>query len=82
MAFPRPCADQIQRAVVYAHPLQAPDQHPEAGGVEEPDLLQVDDELVAALADLVDEQLGRRTRGAVYMSISPSISMISMPSLA
>src|SRR5205823_12121231 len=50
-------ADQIQRAVVGPHPPQAPDQHPEAGGVEEPDLVQVDDELVAALADQVDEQL-------------------------
>ena len=41
-------ADQIQRAVVSPHPPQAPDQHPEAGGVEEPDPVQVDDELVAA----------------------------------
>jgi hypothetical protein len=44
------------------HPLQAPDQHPEAGGVEEPDLVQVDDELVAALADQVDEQLPQPRR--------------------
>ena len=42
-------ADQIQRAVVDPHPPQAPDQHPEAGGVEEPDLVQVDDEPVFAL---------------------------------
>src|SRR5436190_23690597 len=55
-------ADQIQRAVVYPHPAQAPDQHPEAGGVEEPDLAQVDDELVAALADQVDEQLPQPRR--------------------
>ncbi len=47
-------ADQVQRAVVGPHPLQAPDQHPEAGGVEEPDLVQVDDELAAAPADQVE----------------------------
>ena len=45
------------------HPLQAPDQYPEAGRVEEPDLVQVDDELVAALADQVDEQLPESRRG-------------------
>src|SRR5690348_1940094 len=56
-------ADQVQRAVVSPHPLQAPDQHPEAGGVEEPDLIQVDDELVAAPADQVDEQLPEPRRG-------------------
>src|SRR6516225_7924670 len=56
-------ADQIQRAVVGPHPLQPPDQYPEAGGVEEPDLVQVDDELVAALADQVDEQLPEPRRG-------------------
>src|SRR6266568_6767884 len=56
-------ADQIQRAAVRPHPPQAPDQHPEAGGVEEPDLVQVDDELVAALADQVDEQLTQPRRG-------------------
>src|SRR5690348_8695336 len=55
-------ADQIQRAVVGPHPLQAPDQYPEAGGVEEPDLVQVDDELVAARADQVDEQLPQPRR--------------------
>src|SRR5215468_6450440 len=56
-------ADQVQRAVAGPHPLQAPDQHPEAGGVEEPDPAQVDDELVAALADQVDEQLPQPRRG-------------------
>ena len=44
------------------HPLQAPDQYSEAGGVEEPDLVQVDDELVAALGDQVDEQLPQPRR--------------------
>ena len=73
-------ADQIQRAVVGPHPLQAPDQYPEAGGVEEPDLAQVDDELVAALADR--SMSSSRSRGAVYISISPCTSMTSMPSLA
>src|SRR5436190_7451854 len=61
--YPLPRADQIQRAVVHPHPPQAPDQHPEAGGVEEPHLVQVDDELVAALADQVDEQLPQPRRG-------------------
>src|SRR5436190_1622351 len=56
-------AHQVQRAVVGPHPLQAPDQYPEAGGVEEPDLAQVDDELVAALAGQVDEQLPEPRRG-------------------
>ena len=45
------------------HPLQAADQHPQAGGVEEPDLVQVDDELVVALADQIDEQLAEPRRG-------------------
>jgi hypothetical protein len=45
------------------HPPQAPDQHPEAGGVEEPDLVQVDDELVVGLADQIDEQLTQPRRG-------------------
>jgi hypothetical protein len=57
-----PRADQIQRAVVRPDPLQAPDQHPEAGGVEEPDLLQVDDDLVVVLADQIDEQLTQPRR--------------------
>src|SRR6267378_7915654 len=61
-------------------PASGPDQHPEAGGVEEPDLVQVDDELVAARADQVDEQLPQPRRG--YISISPRMSMTSMPSLA
>src|SRR5207247_8141062 len=62
LQYPLLRADQIQRAVVGPHPLQAPDQHPEAGGVEEPDLVQVDDELVVALADQVDEQLTQPRR--------------------
>ena len=73
-------ADQVQRAVVSPHPLQPPDQHPEAGGVEEPDLVQVDDELVAAR--LTRPVSSSRSRGAVYISISPCTSMTSMPSVA
>src|SRR6266487_3131949 len=42
--------------------FRPPDQYPEAGGVEEPDLVQVDDELAAALADQVDEQLPQPRR--------------------
>src|SRR5215470_3711639 len=65
-------ADQVQRAVAGPHPLQAPDQHPEAGGVEEPDPAQVDDELVAALADQVDEQLPQPRRG-VDIDLAPHV---------
>ena len=45
------------------HPLQAADQHPQAGGAGEPDLLQVDDEPVAVLAGQIDEQLTQPRRG-------------------
>ena len=55
--------NQVQRAVVRPHPLQAADQHPQAGGVEEPGLLQVDDELVVVLAGQIDEQLAQPRRG-------------------
>ena len=41
-------ADQAQRALVRADPLEAADQHAEAGGVEELDALHVDHEVVAA----------------------------------
>src|SRR5439155_10538905 len=57
LQYPLLRTDQIQRAAVRPHPPQAPDQHPEAGGVKEPDLVQVDDELVVVLADQIDEQL-------------------------
>src|SRR5208337_3539598 len=63
LQYPLLRADQIQRAVVRPHPLQAPDQHPEAGGVQEPDLVHVDDELVVVLADQIDEQLTQPRRG-------------------
>src|SRR5580765_3999337 len=65
-------ADQIQRAVVGPHPPQAPDQYPQAGGVEEPDLIQVDDELVAALADQVDEQLPQPRR-RIDIDLAPHV---------
>src|SRR5206468_4266125 len=60
------------RAVVRPHPPQAPDQHPEAGGVEEPDLVQVDDELVIALADQVDEQLPQPWR-RIHIDLAPDV---------
>jgi hypothetical protein len=44
-----------------------PPQAPEAGGVEEPDLFQVDDELVAAR---VDEQLPQPRRGVMSISLA------------
>jgi hypothetical protein len=56
-------ADQIQRAVKRPHPLQAAGQHPQPGGAEEPDLVQVDDELVVVLAGQIDEQLTQPRRG-------------------
>jgi len=55
LQYPLLRTDQIQRAVVRPHPVQAPDQHSETGGVKEPDLVQVDDELVAVLAGQIDE---------------------------
>src|SRR6516162_7171197 len=57
LEYPLLRADQVQGAVVGAHPLQPADQHPETGGVEELHLLHVDDELVVVLVDQVDEQL-------------------------
>ncbi len=54
------------------HPLQAPDQHPQAGGIEEPDLLQVDDKLVVVLADQIDEQLTQPRRG-VDIDLAPDV---------
>ena len=70
--YPLPRADQIQRAVVRPHPLQAPDQHPEAGGVEELHLVHVDDELVVVLADQIDEQLTEPRRG-IDIDLAPAV---------
>jgi len=42
---------------VRPHPLQAADQHPQAGGVEEPDLLQVDDVAAAYAAGRIQLDL-------------------------
>ena len=39
-------ADQVQRALLGAHPLEPADEHAEAGGVEELDALHVHDEMV------------------------------------
>src|SRR6266536_1770400 len=50
-------ADEVQGAVVGTHPLQAADQHAQAGGVEELNLVHVDDELVVVLVDQIDEEL-------------------------
>src|SRR5439155_24424972 len=56
-------AHQDQLTVVAADPLQAAHQHPEPGGVEEVDALEVDDDLVLALADQLDEPLAEARRG-------------------
>src|SRR4051794_2065119 len=56
-------AHQREVAVVAAESLQAADQHAEPGGVEEVDAFEVDDDLVLALTDQLDELLaepGRR----------------------
>ena len=49
--------------VVRADPLQAAYQHAEAGGVEELDRFHVDDEVVAAGLDEVDQLLPQLRRG-------------------
>src|SRR5712691_7630919 len=50
-------ADQHQVAVMAAEPLQPAHQHAKAGGVEEVDGLEVDDDAVLSLADQLDEAL-------------------------
>ena len=55
--------NQVQRAVVRPHPLETSYQHPEAGGVEELNLVHVDDELVVVLAGQIDEELTEPRRG-------------------
>jgi hypothetical protein len=50
-------ADEDELAVVAAHPLEAADEHAEAGRVEEVHALEVDDDLVLALTDELDEAL-------------------------
>src|SRR5512132_752095 len=56
-------ADQLQRAVVVADPLQPTDQHPEPGRVQEVHLLEVDDDVVGPVADQLDELLAELWRG-------------------
>src|SRR3984957_10614375 len=57
LEYPLLRAHEVQGAVVGAYPLQPADQYAETGGVEELDLLHVDDELVVVLVDQIDEQL-------------------------
>src|SRR5882762_4901627 len=63
---------KIERAVVRSHPLQPSDQHAKPGGVEELDLLHVDDELVVVLVDEIDEQL-TEPRGRVDVDLALDI---------
>src|SRR5215472_9099499 len=56
-------ADQIQGAVMRPDPLQAADQHTQAGGVEELDLLHIHHELIEAGVDQLDEKLTQARRG-------------------
>src|ERR687883_197604 len=44
-------ADQRELAVVRAQPLDTADQHTERGGVDEGRVAEIDDDLLAALAD-------------------------------
>src|ERR1700761_4818900 len=62
LEYPLLGADQVQGTVVGADPLEAADQHPETGGVEELDLLHVDHELVVVLVDQVDQELTKPRR--------------------
>src|SRR5579884_278183 len=50
-------AHQGEVTIVAAQALEPPDQHTEAGGVEEVDPLQVDDDLLVTLADQLDQPL-------------------------
>src|SRR5215218_1826557 len=56
-------ADELERAVVVADPLEPADQHAETGRVQEVDLLEVDDDVVGPVADQLDELLAELRRG-------------------
>src|SRR5215831_6264575 len=63
-------ADEIDPAVVRAHPLESPDQHPQSGRVEELDPLHVHDQVVLLLIDEPDEHLPEpRRRVDVYLPV-------------
>src|SRR5580658_1740451 len=57
-------ADQVERPVMSADPLEPTDQHAKAGRVEELHLLHVHHELVMADVDQLDQQL-TQSRGGV-----------------
>src|SRR5207245_1959655 len=56
-------ADQREIAIVAPEPLESAHQDAETGGVEEVDGFEVDDDLVLALADELDEALAEPRRG-------------------
>ena len=62
-------ADDAQPAGVVADELEAADEHPEAGGVEERDLVEVDDERASAGADLLVED-GAQLGGGVDVDLA------------
>src|SRR6516164_5460063 len=62
-------ADQVQRAVVGTNPLEAADEHTQAGGVEELHLLHVHHQLVVTVVDQVDEQL-TQPRGGIDIDLA------------
>ena len=63
-----------------ADPLEAADQHAEAGGVEELDALHVDDHVVLPGADQVDQLLAELGRG-VDVDLAPDDDDGAVPSV-
>src|SRR5205823_5763497 len=56
-------ADEKEVAVVTAEALQAADEHAEAGGIEEVDAFEIDDDAVFAFAHQLDQPLAKARRG-------------------
>src|SRR5215475_2207869 len=63
-------ADEVDPAVVRAHPLESPDQHAQPGRVKELDPLHVHDQVVLFLIDEPDEHFPQaRRRVNVYLPV-------------
>jgi hypothetical protein len=56
-------ADEINDAIVGAHPLQPADKHAKPGGVEELDPLHVHDQVIVPLVNEADKSLPQPGRG-------------------
>ena len=61
-----------------ARALEQPDDHPEAGGVDEVDVLEVEDDARLTADDDLDDR--SRSRGAVVRSRSPDARATAQPS--